>query len=75
MKTEDLIQLALLGAIGYMAYQKWGVKKPSTTPTTSSTPFIPPLNFGLKDASTWDDTPTPPPMGFVDMLINQAMAV
>lgn len=72
MKTDDLIQLALVGAIGYMAYQKYGAKKPATIPTTSPVPFVPPVDFGLKDPTTWDDDPQ---RGFVDQLIAQAMAL
>jgi len=70
MKTNDLIQLAALGVVGYLAWQKFGSAKSPPTPAGPGAASIQPSlqrvgvaidqpDFGLSDSSSWDDTPSP----------------
>lgn len=59
MKTEELIQLLALAGIGYIAYQKFGKPKDTSTPNTTTPGQQFPLdpNFGLNNPgdATWSD--------------------
>lgn len=65
MKTSELIQLVAVGAVAYLAYQKFAVAKgppapqgpgatrPVTSPPAAS-PWAP--DFGVDPSGGWNDT-------------------
>lgn len=63
MKTDDLIQLGALAAIGYLTYQKFKKPDAKSPPAPNLQPYIPSTDFGLseKDATdtNWGETVSP----------------
>lgn len=70
MKTEDLIQLGALAAIGFLLYQKFGTasSKSSSIPSLPVQPStqVPAPDFGVNTPNdpTWGDTSTAIPADF-----------
>lgn len=60
MKTNDIIQLGALAAIGFLAYQKFAKAAPKGPPAPSLQPYIPTQDFGVNnpDDATWGETAT-----------------
>ena len=75
MKTDEVIQMVALSAIGYLLWQKWGMssKSPATTPTTSSVPATTPVDFGVSHSNdpSWGDSPGG--ISFVQQLIGSVL--
>jgi hypothetical protein len=72
MKSKDWVLLSVVGVSIYLAYRKLGSSRtPLTLPTSSSTPSLTALDAGV-DQISWN---TDSQRGFVDQLINQAVAL
>lgn len=67
MKTGDLVQMAALGVVLYLAYQKFAVAKtptPSGAPGSTNTPTTP-LNTGIGPGGAGGN-PLTPDFGLTD---------
>jgi uncharacterized membrane protein YebE (DUF533 family) len=63
VKTDELIQLGALAAIGFLAYQKFKKPEVKSPPAPNLQPYIPPTDFGLSEKNatdtTWGDAVSP----------------
>jgi len=73
MKTNDLIQLGALAAIGFLAYQKYGKGAAPGSAQVSKPPSIQPSlpsDFGVSNPNdaTWGETVTEAGMGLQNII-------